>query len=314
MINVREIHKSFGRIHAVRGVSFDIPSGQVAGLLGPNGAGKSTTIRIATGYLPADRGNVSVDGQDTLENSLQARRRIGYLPESAPLYPEMRTEEYLRFRARVFGIARNARSKAIGRAIERCWLSEVRRRRVGTLSKGYRQRVGLAAALLHDPPAVILDEPSNGLDPTQILEMRKLIRDLGREKAVLVSSHILSEVERTCDRVIVIARGKVRTDGTPEGLIAKAGGRVADLIEFRAPDADTRAAILEAMRSAIEPATGAVEYGDSSTVFRVEGGDDSLRGKLAAIVVRERGELVEVRRSLPTLERIFLDAIEREDA
>lgn len=211
-------------VHAVRDVSIDVRPGEVTGVLGPNGAGKTTLIRMMTSYLTPSSGAISVCGHDSVEDAGAARRHIGYLPESAPLYPEMRVEDYLSYRAQVFGVARGARASAVGAAVERCALVEMRRRRIGQLSKGYRQRVGLAAAILHDPDVLILDEPTSGLDPTQIREMRSLIRDLaggtsGRARVVLLSSHILPEVEHTCDRVVIVARGQVRADATPRGLL-----------------------------------------------------------------------------------------------
>ncbi|VAX40445.1 Gliding motility-associated ABC transporter ATP-binding protein GldA, partial [hydrothermal vent metagenome] len=213
MILVREIRKSFGRVDAVRGISFAIEPGEVVGLLGPNGAGKSTTIRIITSYLSPDEGSVRIDGFDTHSDSLQARQRIGYLPESAPLYPEMSVKGYLDYRARLFCLDRRARQRAIGHAMDRCRIADVARRRVGHLSKGYRQRVGLASVLLHDPPVLILDEPSNGLDPSQIRETRSLVHELAENRTMIICSHILPEVERLATRLIVIAGGLVRADG-----------------------------------------------------------------------------------------------------
>ncbi|MDX2130900.1 MAG: ABC transporter ATP-binding protein [Planctomycetota bacterium] len=224
MVVLHDVHKSFGKTHAVRGVSFELRSGQVAGLLGPNGAGKTTTIRMIAGYFLPDRGSVSIGGFDTQDKPTAARRRVGYLPESNPLYPEMRVGEYLEYRVGLFGIAREFRARAVGYAIERCWLRDVARARIGTLSKGYRQRVGLAGALVHNPPVLILDEPTNGLDPTQIRESRDLIRELAGDRCMLVCTHILSEAERIADRILVIAQGSLKADGTPAELTRAAGG------------------------------------------------------------------------------------------
>lgn len=221
MIEATDVNKFYGRFHAVRSLSFRISTGEVVGLLGPNGAGKTTTIRMISGFLPPTSGRIAVCGHDSVRDSLKARRQIGYLAESNPLYPEMRVLDYLTFRARLQGVRSRDRQRAISRVVERCWLADVARRRIGQLSKGYRQRVGLASALIHDPKVLMLDEPSNGLDPTQILETRKLIRDLAKDRTVLVSSHVLPEVERTCDRVIIIARGQVRADGQPARLLAR---------------------------------------------------------------------------------------------
>ena len=214
MIVVQNLTKYYGEYPAVRDVSFQVDKGQVVGFLGPNGAGKSTTMRILAGYLTASSGKATIDGKDVFWDPIEARRRIGYMPENCPLYPEMRVEEYLWFRGGLKDLTRAARKQRLGYVLERCWLNDVRRQLVGTLSKGYRQRVGLADALLANPPVLILDEPTAGLDPTQIRETRKLIRELGREHTMLLSTHILSEVEMACDSVIIIYQGRVAEDGS----------------------------------------------------------------------------------------------------
>jgi ABC-2 type transport system ATP-binding protein len=214
MISVENLTKYYGEYPAVRGISFEVPRGRVVGFLGPNGAGKSTTMRILAGYLTPTSGRASIAGHDVFTDSIAARRRIGYMPESCPLYPELRVEEYLRFRAGLKGLWFGTRRKRIEYVLERCWLSDVRRQLIGTLSKGYRQRVGLADALLADPPVLILDEPTAGLDPTQIRETRKLIRELGTQHTMLLSTHILTEVEMTCDTVIIIYQGEVAEQGS----------------------------------------------------------------------------------------------------
>lgn len=220
MILAQGLHKSFGAVRAVRGISFEIPAGQIVGLLGPNGAGKSTTIRMLCGLLPPDSGAVSIDGSDSLEQSIALRRRLGYLPENNPIYPEMRVREYLTHRARLHRVPRAKRAAAVERALETCWLRDVRDRRVGALSKGYRQRVGLGAALVHEPAVLLLDEPTSGLDPAQIIETRALLRSLAGRHTVILSSHILPEVEKTCERLIIIGRGRVLADGSPRSLVA----------------------------------------------------------------------------------------------
>src|SRR5262245_56520596 len=209
MIHVSHLTKYYGDYAAVQDVSFDVPAGQIVGFLGPNGAGKSTTMRILAGYLTATSGSASVAGYDVFWSNLEVRRRIGYMPESCPLYKEMRINEYLEFRAGIKGIYGSTRRKQIAYVLERCWLADVERQIIGTLSKGYRQRVGLADALLANPPVLLLDEPTAGLDPTQIRSTRGLIRELGKQHTILLSTHILSEVEATCDNVIIIHRGKV---------------------------------------------------------------------------------------------------------
>ena len=214
MIVVEHLTKYYGEYPAVRDVSFEVPRGRVVGFLGPNGAGKSTTMRILAGFLTATGGRASIAGHDVFADPIAVRRRIGYMPESCPLYPELRVSEYLKFRAGLKGLGWSARRKRIDYVVERCWLTDVRRQLIGTLSKGYRQRVGLADALLADPPVLILDEPTAGLDPAQIRETRKLIRELGTQHTMLLSTHILSEVEMTCDSVVVIYQGRVVEDGT----------------------------------------------------------------------------------------------------
>src|SRR3954447_25666472 len=209
MIHVRRLTKYYGDSPAVRDVSFDVARGQIVGFLGHNGAGKSTTMRILAGYLTATSGSATIAGHDVFWDSVEVRRNIGYMPENCPLYPEMRVEEYLHFRAGIKGIYGGTRRRRIEHVMERCWVKDVRRQIVGTLSKGYRQRVGLADALLADPPVVILDEPAAGVGPTQIRSTRTLIRELGEKHTILLSTHILSEVEMACDHVIIIHGGKV---------------------------------------------------------------------------------------------------------
>lgn len=309
MLAVRGVTKSFGTVPAVRGVSFDIAPGQVVGLLGPNGAGKTTTIRMITGMFPPDSGTITVDGADTIESSIQARRAIGYLPESAPAYAEMSVESLIDFRATLFGLPRRARRQRVEKVIERCWLADVRKRRVGHLSKGFRQRVGLAAAIVHEPKVLILDEPSNGLDPTQIAEMRRLIRELGRDRAVLVSSHILPEVEKTCDRAIIVIRGVVRADGTPESLTGEGHGLRLVASHASAGEAELRELLGTVcpmpMKIAIHAAEGAIHA--SVTGQGISG------GTLVAVGTRlfARGWTVrELAPSRRTLESVFLSLLE----
>jgi ABC-2 type transport system ATP-binding protein len=218
VIHVSKLTKYYGDYPAVRDVSFDVPKGQVVGFLGPNGAGKSTTMRILAGYLTATSGRATIDGLDVFWNPVEVRRRIGYMPESCPLYSEMRVTEYLTFRGGIKGLHGSACRRRVELVLDRCWLTDVRRQLIGTLSKGYRQRVGLADALLHNPPVLILDEPTAGLDPAQIIETRKLIRDLGQEHTILLSTHILAEVEVTCDQAIIIHRGRVAAAGRLEEI------------------------------------------------------------------------------------------------
>jgi ABC-2 type transport system ATP-binding protein len=218
MIQAQELTRRYGDYLAVDRVSFEVGEGEIVGILGPNGAGKTTTIRMITGFLPPTRGRVTIYGKDLFAEPAQARRDIGYLPENVALYPEMRVSEYLAYRGHLEGLPRAEARLRIGEAVERCLLSEVREQIISTLSKGYRQRVGLAAAILHGPRVLVLDEPTVGLDPKQIIAIRELIRELGRRHTLLLSTHILPEVELLCGRVLIIDRGRIVAEGTPERL------------------------------------------------------------------------------------------------
>jgi len=317
MIRVDSVHKTFGSFHAVRGVSFEIPKGQCVGLLGPNGAGKTTTIRMMTGFLPPSSGKISIGGHDTISAALQARALTGYLPEATPLYPEMRVLDYLQHRAQLYSVPRVTRRRAIQAAADRCRLSDVLRRRIGHLSKGYRQRVGLAAALVHEPQVLILDEPSNGLDPSQIRETRSLIRDLAENRTVLVCSHILPEVERTCDRVIIFAGGRVRADGTPGRLVNEFANRQSTqtcTLEVHAPDAAARESVSALLRSlpgvsqvqSLEPGTD----GWVRLRLHTSGRADDLGEPIITTLHRQSIRIRELGRDRPTLEHVFVSLIE----
>jgi ABC-2 type transport system ATP-binding protein len=218
MLEARNLTRSYGDFTAVRDVSFTVEDGEILGMLGPNGAGKTTTLRMLTGYLRPTEGSVRVAGHDLTTDTVRARREIGYLPENVALYSEMRVEEYLAYRGRLERLSRAEARKAMGEALERCLIADVRRQIIGTLSKGYRQRVGLAAAILHRPRVLILDEPTVGLDPKQIIAIRELIRELGREHTLLLSTHILPEVELLCQRVLILDRGRLVDQGSPDTL------------------------------------------------------------------------------------------------
>ncbi len=220
MIRIENLVKDFGRMRAVDGVSFNVERGEVVGFLGPNGSGKSTTMRMITGFYPPSAGRVTVGGHDVVESPLEAKRLIGYLPENAASYPDMTVESFLRFAAEMRGLAGEARNKAVARVIGICFLSSVVRQTIDTLSKGYKHRTCLAQALIHDPDVLVLDEPTDGLDPNQKHEVRNLIRELGRSKAVVFSTHILEEVDAACSRAIIIDRGRIVAQGTPAELRA----------------------------------------------------------------------------------------------
>ena len=212
MIEVANLSKRYGDLRAIEGVSFTAPKGQILGFLGPNGAGKTTTMRIITGFMPATSGTVRVEGFDVFDQSNEVRRRIGYLPENPPLYNDMSVAPYLRFVARLKGLGRREVGEALERVLATCGLDSVRDRLLGHLSKGYRQRVGLAQALIHDPPVLVLDEPTIGLDPQQIAEIRALVRTLGGKRTIVLSTHILSEVMEVCDKVVIINDGRVELE------------------------------------------------------------------------------------------------------
>jgi ABC-2 type transport system ATP-binding protein len=232
MIQVENLTKYFGPVLAVYDITFGVAQGEIVGFLGPNGAGKTTTMRILTTYLPATSGLARVAGHDVMTESVEVRRHIGYLPESVPLYPEMRVEEYLHYRSKLKGVDRKQRRQRIDYCLDHCRVREVRRRLIGTLSKGYRQRVGLADALVHDPPILILDEPTTGLDPLQIRETLNLIRELGKQHTILLSTHILSEVEAVCERVIIINTGRI---GLDKKLSELATDEAVIVLEVRGP-------------------------------------------------------------------------------
>ena len=234
MIEVNHLTKWYGPTLAVDDISFQIDAGQVVGFLGPNGAGKSTTLRILTGCMPATSGKASIAGFDVLTQSAQARANVGYLPENTPVYPEMRVEEYLDFRGRLFEMDRATRKSRAEYVIERCNLTPVRRRAIGKLSRGNRQRVGLAQAILHDPPVLILDEPTASFDPTQIMHFRELVDELRGRHTILLSTHILQEVEKSADRALVIARGRIVAHGTIEQLRDSVAGSAAIEVEVHA--------------------------------------------------------------------------------
>jgi len=318
MIDVVGVSKSFGRVRAVTGATFRVAEAKAVGLLGPNGAGKSTTLRMITGFVPPSAGRISVGGHDTIDESMQARRLIGYLPDAAPFYPEMRVRDYVDHRARLYSVPRVDRKKAVAAAMDRCWLGDVSARRVGQLSKGYKQRVGLAAALVHDPRVLILDEPTSGLDPTQIREMRELLRELAGRRTVLVSSHILPEVERTCDEVIVIAGGRIRAQGTPASLIAQRSS--ASPYEWRVNPDDAGRATELAGRVAgvtrverINPADKQAATEAVLLLIHPDRGTGDLRPSLASAAHQAGLVLLGLRRLEPTLEDVFLSLVEQEE-
>jgi ABC-2 type transport system ATP-binding protein len=305
MIAIQDLSKVYGPTHALRGISFEVPKGQVVGFLGPNGAGKSTTMKILTGYVQATDGQVKVAGIDVASDPVQARRRIGYLPESNPLYDDMLVQEYLEYTADVRDVPKNERQSRIEGAIDRCGLGPVRGKVINELSKGYRQRVGLAQAILHDPDLLILDEPTTGLDPNQILEIRALIKELGKEKTVLMSTHVLPEVQATCSRVLIVADGQIVADDTPERLTAE-GGTVRAVIVARQGTLE-RAQV----REALAQVAGVQDLVDDDTAepgavaFTLKYGSDDPRRALFDVVVQRDWLLLGLEHRQVSLEETF---------
>jgi ABC-2 type transport system ATP-binding protein len=313
MIDVKKLSKWYGRVLAVDDVSFHVTKGAVVGFLGPNGAGKSTTLKIMTCFLPASSGSVHIDGKDVLADSLAVRQSIGYMPESVPLYPEMRVREYLHFRAGLRDIPAKQRAAAVDRVCERCWLrtpEDMTRRRLGELSRGYKQRVGLAEVMLHDPPVLILDEPTIGLDPGQVRSMRELIGELGQDHTVIFSSHILAEVEQTCNQILLIAGGKLIASGSPADLRRQVAGQDKIIVECRHANADAMAKTLGEHNHVQDVRVSAGEHWTTLEVTPAEGGDP--RSAIFHLARDNGWELRELRRTGATLEDFFVQMTYRQ--
>ena len=306
MISVSELSKAYGPTLAVDRVSFEVEKGSIVGFLGPNGAGKSTTLKILTCYQPPTSGGATINGFDIFKQSEQVRENLGYLPENTPLYPEMKVEEYLDFRGRLRKMDRESRRKRIDYVCDRCWLQPVRRRLISHCSKGFKQRVGLADALLHDPPVLILDEPTVGLDPTQIRETRKLIRELGGKHTVMLSTHILPEVEAVCDRAIVIARGRIVAQGTPDELRTSRRMTARVLVECRGPAKDVENALARVSGvGKVEMINGEVKDDHVTAALRPKEGYD-IREEVARTVIQNGWPLREIRLESASLEEFFV--------
>lgn len=301
MIAVQNLLRKYGETVAVNDISFDISPREVVGFLGPNGAGKTTTIKVLAGFLQPSSGKVTLGGRDVIEQPLECRAQVGYLPENNPIYEEMEVTEYLDWTARVRGLSSTAKSGAIKRVVERCGLGTAVGKDIGHLSKGYRQRVGLAAAMVHNPPVLLLDEPTSGLDPNQAVEVRQLISELKKEKTVLLSTHILSEVRASCDRVIIIHKGKIVAQGRPEELAAGAsqGHRLQLVVKGgRGDSAREHLAGLEGVTSA------AVENRGEEDAVMVSS-DRDLREEVFQLAAKKKWPVLELRRETVSLEEIF---------
>ena len=313
LIEVSHLTKRYGAHAAVSDLSFTIEKGRIYGFLGPNGAGKSTTMNIIAGCLGATEGTVRIDGHDVFEEPMAAKRKVGYLPEQPPLYTEMTPEEYLRFVAGAKGLPRAEQEKQIRTVMERTKLEDVRHRLIAHLSKGYRQRVGIAQALLGSPEIIILDEPTVGLDPAQIIEIREMIRSLGREHTIVLSSHILSEVQAVCDEIMIIAHGRLVASDTAENLtgLLSAGARIE--LEARGDEAAVRG-VLEGLPGAARCDYSAGEAEGLTRVTLTPSGDDDLREEIFARFAGSGVPLLELRRDKATLEDVFLELTQGEQA
>ena len=307
MIDVKHLTKWYGRVLAVDDISFHVDKGTIVGFLGPNGAGKTTTLKVLTCYLPATSGKATVGGFDVLSESLQVRRNIGYMPEAVPLYPEMRVREFLMFRAALRDIPAKQRRAAIERAAERCWLSQpedVMRRRLGELSRGYKQRVGLADVLLHDPPVLVLDEPTIGLDPAQIRAMRELIRGLGGDHTIVLSSHILAEVEQTCSNLIIIAAGRICAIGTPGELRRRVTGPSRIIAEMQGDEPPAMGRAVKAL-GGVRSVESARAGNWTRLTIQADAGAD-LRADVSGLATDKGWRLRELRREVGSLEDFFV--------
>jgi ABC-2 type transport system ATP-binding protein len=304
MIQVENLTKRYAGGEAVRGITFSVEKGEVVGFLGPNGAGKSTTMRMLTGYLPPTDGKIEVAGAKLPQESLLVRQRIGYMPENVPLYPEMRVEEFLEYRGRLKRVTRGEIAHRVGLVLDQCGLTDVRKKVIGSLSKGFRQRVGLADALVHNPMLLILDEPTAGLDPHQIRSFRELIKELGKDRTILLSTHILSEVEMVCGRAIIINKGKIEASDTLANLEKRVQAGALQ-IEVKADPAGAKEKL--AKISEVSVVTELNRAGDwiSFEVTAAPGKD--IRGEVDGLIKREQWPLREFRREKARLEDVFVE-------
>ena len=312
MIEVQHLTKRYGRVTAVDDLTFRVERGEILGFLGPNGAGKTTTMRVVTGFMPPTEGKVIVAGFDVFDQPIEAKRRTGYLPETPPLYPEMTVHEYLMFVARIKGVPSGERKTRVEQVMKRTWVTDMRDRHCGKLSKGYRQRVGLAQAILHNPDVLVLDEPTAGLDPKQIIETRQLIKELAGSHTIVLSTHILPEVAQTCQRVVIINKGKVVAVDTPDNLTRRLRGAESMYVQVDAAGVDATSA-LQAVPGVTRVAVS--DHRDGSTGYEV----DSVRGEdvrraLARAVVTNGWGLLELRPLRMSLEEIFLQVTTEEPA
>jgi len=309
VIEVQHLTKRYGRVTAVDDVTFRVERGEILGFLGPNGAGKTTTMRVITGYMPPSEGRCIVAGFDVFDQPVEAKRRTGYLPETPPLYPDMTVREYLTFVARIKGVPAADRKARVEQVMKRVWITDMASRHCGKLSKGYRQRVGLAQAVLHNPDVLVLDEPTAGLDPKQIIETRQLIKELAGDHTIILSTHILPEVAQTCQRVVIINRGRVVAVDTPENLTHRLRGAETMYVLVEAPVDATSA--LQAI-AGVTRVTVADRH-DRAIGYEVQGVRDAdIRRELARTVVAQQWGLLELRPLRMSLEEVFLQVTTEE--
>src|SRR2546421_6190637 len=315
MITVTQLTKRYARHTAVDHISFQVEKGQIVGFLGPNGAGKTTTMRMLTCFLPPTFGAATVAGYDVLEQAMEVKKRIGYLPEAPPLYPEMRTGEYLSFVGSLKGLRGPELGKRVDYVCDRCAIADVKGKLLGKLSKGYRQRVGLAQAIIHNPDVLILDEPTSGLDPKQINETRELIRSLAGDHTIILSTHILPEVEQTCEQVIIINKGKLVATDSVNNLQNRARGAESVLVEVAGRNGKLDSANIQHRLEQIAGVSrvSLKESRDSRNIFEIESQKSFVRGDLARAVVESGWDLNELRPTAMSLEQIFLQ-LTREEA
>lgn len=311
MIQVENLVKRYPGFTAIHGLTFSVQKGEIVGFLGPNGAGKSTTMRILSCFMPATSGRAIVAGHDVYTQSLEVRRRIGYMPENVPLYADMRVNEYLNFRAALKGVPRARRRERVERVCEQCGITDVYRKIIGHLSKGYRQRVGLADTLVHDPELIILDEPTIGLDPNQIRQVRELIRELGRSRTVLLSTHILPEVEKTCTRVLIINRGKIVASDSPENLKRLRMGGGETVVEVKASREEIKTIFSELTGVTSVEIEGA--DGDYIRAVLHPRMDEDLREAVYQCVKNRGWTMRELTRQRQTLEEAFVQITTEDD-
>lgn len=316
MIEVQNLSKNYGPFQALKDISFSVDKGQIVGFLGPNGAGKTTTMRILTCFMPASKGKVSVGGYDVFKESREVRKRIGYLPENIPLYTEMTVTKYLSYMAKIRNVPRKSINERLDIAIEACGLAERRHQIIGQLSRGFRQRVGLAQALVHDPEVLILDEPTSGLDPRQIVEIRDMIKELGKERTILFSTHILPEASMTCERLLIISKGKITGD------VELSNGRAVSNLTPMNDDSDTQKKSLTITVSSGQPDTIKQTIGNIPEIIAVEQAPidaadtlsfhihytsaDDVRAEVAKTIVEHGWNLLEMRSDEMSLEELFL--------